>query len=50
VRGLSKFARLDAAQILVTDSGFPADGRTVLSEHIERVIVAEPLRARRRAR
>jgi DeoR/GlpR family transcriptional regulator of sugar metabolism len=50
VRGLSRFARLDAAHILVTDSGLPPNARTVLSEHVEQVVVAPPVRGRRRVR
>src|SRR5215218_1555854 len=47
VRGLSRFARLDEADALITDAGLPPEARTVLGEHIERVIIAP---ARRRPR
>jgi DeoR/GlpR family transcriptional regulator of sugar metabolism len=50
VRGLSKFAKLDEAHVLVTDSGLPADARTILAEHVERLIVVEPARRRRNRR
>jgi DeoR/GlpR family transcriptional regulator of sugar metabolism len=46
VRGLSRFASLDQADVLVTDSGLPAEARTVLGEHVDEVIVA-PVRQRR---
>jgi DeoR/GlpR family transcriptional regulator of sugar metabolism len=49
VRGLSKFANLDAAHVLVTDGGLSTEARTILSEHIEHVVVA-PARGRNRAR
>jgi DeoR/GlpR family transcriptional regulator of sugar metabolism len=47
VRGLSRFARLDEAHVLVTDWLLADDARTVLSEHIERLIVAGSPRGRR---
>jgi DeoR/GlpR family transcriptional regulator of sugar metabolism len=40
VRGLSRFARLDEAHVLVTDGGLPGEARTLLEEHIERVVIA----------
>lgn len=52
LRGLSRIARLDQAQVLVTDGGLAPDARTVLAEHIADVIVV-PARGRssgRRAR
>src|ERR671922_110281 len=48
VRGLSRFASLDEADVLVTDADLPAEARTVLSEHVGEVVVA-PTRSRRRA-
>jgi DeoR/GlpR family transcriptional regulator of sugar metabolism len=48
VRGLSRFARLDEAHALVSDEALPPEARTVLGEHVERVVIA-PAR-RRRAR
>jgi DeoR/GlpR family transcriptional regulator of sugar metabolism len=50
VHGLSRFARLDQAHVLVTDAGFPEDARTVVSEHVGQVIVAQPARPRRSVR
>jgi DeoR/GlpR family transcriptional regulator of sugar metabolism len=50
VRGLSKFAKLDDAQMLVSDWWLPSAAQTVLSEHVDRVIIAEPARVRRRGR
>jgi DeoR/GlpR family transcriptional regulator of sugar metabolism len=40
VRGLSRIAPLDAAHALVSDIGLGAEAQTILTEHIERVIVA----------
>jgi DeoR/GlpR family transcriptional regulator of sugar metabolism len=40
VRGLSRIARLDEAQVIVTDSGLPPEARVVLAEHVDQVIVA----------
>jgi DeoR/GlpR family transcriptional regulator of sugar metabolism len=48
VRGLSRFARLDEADALITDAGLPPEARTVLGEHIERVIIAPSRRRPRR--
>jgi DeoR/GlpR family transcriptional regulator of sugar metabolism len=48
VRGLSRFASLDQADVLITDAGLPPEARTVLGEHIEKVVIAQP-RSRRRA-
>ena len=47
VRGLSRMARLDEAHALVSDYGLSADARTILAEHIGRVIVA-PVHRRER--
>src|SRR5436190_9648710 len=49
VRGLSRIARLDEVHVLISDSGLPEEARTLLSEHVQQVVVA-PLRGRRRAR
>jgi DeoR/GlpR family transcriptional regulator of sugar metabolism len=49
VRGLSRFARLDEAHALVTDNGLSGQARAILSERVERLIVA-PVRARSRSR
>ncbi len=48
VRGLSQFARLDEADVLVSDGGLSKDARTILLEHVEELVIAPPL-ARRRA-
>jgi DeoR/GlpR family transcriptional regulator of sugar metabolism len=40
VRGLSGFAQLSEAGVLVTDRGLPPEAQTVLSEHIDRVVLA----------
>jgi DeoR/GlpR family transcriptional regulator of sugar metabolism len=40
VRGLSRFARLDEAHALVSDEGLPPEARTVLGEHVDRVVIA----------
>jgi DeoR/GlpR family transcriptional regulator of sugar metabolism len=40
VRGLSRIARLEDADVLVTDRGLPEDAHTLLAEHIEQVVVA----------
>ncbi len=45
VRGLSRIARLDQADALVTDGGLPRDARTVIAEHVTELIVA-PARSR----
>jgi DeoR/GlpR family transcriptional regulator of sugar metabolism len=46
VRGLSRIARLDEADVLVTDAGLSPDARGVLAEHIDELIVAPVQRAR----
>ncbi len=48
VRGLSRIARLEDADVLVTDRGLPADALTVLTEHIEEIVVAPARPSRRR--
>ena len=40
VRGLSRIARLDEVDTLVTDSRLPAEARAVISEHVAELIVA----------
>jgi DeoR/GlpR family transcriptional regulator of sugar metabolism len=47
VRGLSRIARLDEAHVLVSDRGLERDARTVLAEHIDRLVLV-PLRGRGR--
>jgi len=42
VIGLSTMATLDQVDVLVTDSELDAEARRVLSEHVGRLIVAEP--------
>jgi DeoR/GlpR family transcriptional regulator of sugar metabolism len=49
VRGLSRIARLDEVHALVSDSGLPADARTVLEEHVDQLLLAGQ-RVRRRSR
>jgi DeoR/GlpR family transcriptional regulator of sugar metabolism len=49
VRGLSRIAPLDAAHVLVTDSGLPAEPRTIIAEHVDELIVV-PVRSARPAR
>lgn len=49
VRGLSRIAPLEQAQMLVSDSGLSTDARTVLAEHVGELIVA-PVPGRRRDR
>ena len=39
--------RLEEAHTLITDNGLPPEARTVLDEHIERVVIA-PKRGRPR--
>jgi DeoR/GlpR family transcriptional regulator of sugar metabolism len=41
VRGLSRFADLNEAHVLVSDDGLSAEARTVLGEHIERIVIAD---------
>ena len=48
VRGLSRIARLDEADVLVTDPDLPADAYSVLTEQIGRVVVRPPRRSPRR--
>jgi DeoR/GlpR family transcriptional regulator of sugar metabolism len=40
VRGLSRFADLDEAHVLVSDDGLFAEARNALGEHIERIVIA----------
>ena len=40
VRGLSRIAHLDQAHVLVTDDGLDPDARTVISEHVETLLIA----------
>jgi DeoR/GlpR family transcriptional regulator of sugar metabolism len=49
IRGLSRIARLDQAHVLVSDSRLGTDPRTVLSEHIDDLIVARIRGSKRRA-
>jgi DeoR/GlpR family transcriptional regulator of sugar metabolism len=39
VRGLSQFARLSDAQILISDTGLPASARTILEEHVQQLVL-----------
>ena len=48
VRGLSRIAGLDEVDVLVSDSGLPADARTVIGEHVERIVIASARDAGRR--
>ena len=47
VRGLSRIARLSEAHVLVSDRGLGKDARTVLGEHVERVVIAPDSAGRR---
>jgi DeoR/GlpR family transcriptional regulator of sugar metabolism len=49
VRGLSRFAQLDEADMLVSDSGLPLEARTALREHIDEVVIVPARRRPRRA-
>jgi DeoR/GlpR family transcriptional regulator of sugar metabolism len=40
--GLSSFANLDEVDVVITDPGMSDDERLILSEHVDRVIVAGP--------
>jgi len=40
VRGLSQMAQLSDAQVLITDEGLGEEAGTLISEHVERLIVA----------
>jgi DeoR/GlpR family transcriptional regulator of sugar metabolism len=44
VRGLSRMAELGEAQVLVSDDGLGEDARSVLGEHVGRLIVAQTAR------
>jgi DeoR/GlpR family transcriptional regulator of sugar metabolism len=48
VRGLSRFADLDEADVLISDSGLEPEARAVLSDHVDELVVA-PVRNRRRS-
>ena len=45
VRGLSRVARLDEADVVVTDSGLPTEAKETLEGHVERVVLAPVARA-----
>jgi DeoR/GlpR family transcriptional regulator of sugar metabolism len=50
VRGLSRIASLDEADVLVSDSGLGAEARAVLEEHVGELVVASvPNRSRSRS-
>jgi DeoR/GlpR family transcriptional regulator of sugar metabolism len=49
VRGLSRFASLGEADVLVSDNGLPLEARTALGEHIDEVVIAPARRRPRRA-
>jgi DeoR/GlpR family transcriptional regulator of sugar metabolism len=40
VRGLSQMAQLSDSQVLITDDGLGEEAGTLISEHVERLIVA----------
>jgi DeoR/GlpR family transcriptional regulator of sugar metabolism len=46
VRGLSRIARLDQAQVLVSDAGLDEEARTTLAEHVDELVLA-PMRNQR---
>lgn len=46
VRGLSRIARLDEVDVLVSDGGLPDEARTILAEHVDQLVVV-PVRARK---
>jgi DeoR/GlpR family transcriptional regulator of sugar metabolism len=48
VRGLSRIAGLDEVDVLVTDSGLAVDARSVIGEHIGRLVIASVRNAGRR--
>ncbi|WP_433500283.1 DeoR/GlpR family DNA-binding transcription regulator [Sphaerimonospora sp. CA-214678] len=41
--GISTIARLDQAHVVVSDSGLPDEARAELSEHVGRLIIADPV-------
>ena len=47
VRGLSRLARLDEADVVVTDSGLTTEAHDTLAGHVDRVVLAPARRARR---
>jgi DeoR/GlpR family transcriptional regulator of sugar metabolism len=42
VIGISSIARLDQADVLITDSGLPDDARAILADAVRQLIVVEP--------
>lgn len=42
VVGIASIARLDQADVLVTDMHLPADAAAILAEHVGRIVVADP--------
>lgn len=40
--GISMIARLDQADVLITDSGLPAEARATLAESVRQLVIAEP--------
>jgi DeoR/GlpR family transcriptional regulator of sugar metabolism len=42
VTGLSSFAALDDAEVLVSDTGLGAEARRVLGEHVRELVLVEP--------
>ena len=50
VRGLSRLARLDEADVVVTDSGLSTEAHDTLAGHVDRVVLAPARRARRASR
>lgn len=45
VIGLSSIARLDQADVLITDNGLSAEARATLSDHVRELVVVDPNRA-----
>ena len=43
VTGLSSIAPLAAAETMITDTGIPAQAKTVLAEHVGHIVTADPL-------
>ena len=48
VRGLSRIAGLDEIDVLVSDPGLPVDARSVLAEHVRKIVIAPGRNAGRR--
>jgi len=44
VIGISSIARLDQADVLITDSGLDADARTTLSDAVRSLVIVDPAR------